>query len=231
MTTWVVLGDRREVYSSCKTVFTKYYGDQNKENWIGGACSTHGKYEKCIKKILVEKPQRNKPLERTRYRWEVLHKLYNRQSSFSRLFHSVSFKRRFCKDRRRNSLRRLLISLPWAWVLVQAHVLPHDVQEKHWNRDNNGIIPTIRLWRDAFIQDSSLMFLRLQRRIFCTRTIITTLNLQKDTETIKVAQDTDQWLILLKVVAKIRVPQKAGNSWANVSFSRRNPLYGLVKHA
>jgi hypothetical protein len=34
---------------------------------IGGACSMIKTYEKCI---LVRKPERKRPLERSRYRWE-----------------------------------------------------------------------------------------------------------------------------------------------------------------
>jgi hypothetical protein len=44
-------------------------GDQIKEDEMGGACSAHGRYEKCVK-ILVAKPESKRPLERLGHRCE-----------------------------------------------------------------------------------------------------------------------------------------------------------------
>jgi len=49
---------------------TKYYaGDQIKKNKMGGESSTYGGGEKCIQEF-GRKPDRKRPLGRTRRRWE-----------------------------------------------------------------------------------------------------------------------------------------------------------------
>jgi len=49
-------------------VIGTFYGDQI-EDELGGACSTHGEMINAYK-ILVGKPERKKPLGRSRHRWE-----------------------------------------------------------------------------------------------------------------------------------------------------------------
>jgi hypothetical protein len=46
--------------------FTKYWGDQIKEDEMDGACSTHGRDGN----LLVGKPNGKRPLGRLRRRWE-----------------------------------------------------------------------------------------------------------------------------------------------------------------
>jgi hypothetical protein len=48
---------------------TYYYGDQIKEDEMGGACNTHGRDEKCIQ-ISVRKPVKKKLFERNSSRWK-----------------------------------------------------------------------------------------------------------------------------------------------------------------
>jgi len=52
--------------------------DQVKEDEVGGACSTHGRIEKCIK-ILVGKTEGKGPLWRFRRRWEYNIRMYLRE--------------------------------------------------------------------------------------------------------------------------------------------------------
>jgi len=53
-------------------LLTKYYlGDQIKKNETGGACSTYGGGERCIRR-----PEGKRPLGRPRLRWEDNIKVY-----------------------------------------------------------------------------------------------------------------------------------------------------------
>ena len=46
-------------------------GDQIENNEIGGACSTYGREEmRGVYRVLVGKPERKRPLARSRRRWE-----------------------------------------------------------------------------------------------------------------------------------------------------------------
>jgi hypothetical protein len=47
---------------------------------------------------------------------------------------------------------------------------------------------------------------------------------------IHLAEDRDQWWVLVNTIMNLQVPYKARNfltSWANISFLRRAPLHGV----
>jgi hypothetical protein len=47
---------------------------------------------------------------------------------------------------------------------------------------------------------------------------------------IHLAQDRDQWRVVVKTVMNLRIPYKAGNfltSWVTISFTRRTLLHGV----
>jgi hypothetical protein len=55
---------------------TKYFsGDKIEKNEMGGACSTYGE-KRGICRVLVGKPEGERPLGRPRRRWEDIIKMY-----------------------------------------------------------------------------------------------------------------------------------------------------------
>jgi hypothetical protein len=55
--------------SSSVPLITYNSGDQNKENETGGPCSIYGE-SRGVYRVLMGKPERRRPLERPRRRWE-----------------------------------------------------------------------------------------------------------------------------------------------------------------